>query len=100
AADSSLADDGDFQDDMDAVGDPGVASAWIDIAGLIDLAPKDVFDSGLAGPADERGLIDLIKSKYSRAAVTVRFSSDHVDVVSAVHSDDPLDIDHGDNEVV
>jgi hypothetical protein len=100
AADSSLADDGDFQDDMDAVGDPGVASAWIDIAGLIDLVPDAVFDSGVGGSADEQGLIDLIKSKYSRAAVTMRFSSDHVDIVSAVHSDDPIDIDHGDNEVV
>jgi uncharacterized protein DUF3352 len=105
ASHSSLADDGDFQADMDAVGDPGVASAWVDIAGLLDLVPKQPLDGGgfggdLGAPGNEQGLIDLIKARYSRAAVTLRFSSDHVDVVSAVHSDDPLDIEHGDNEVV
>jgi Protein of unknown function (DUF3352) len=100
ASDASLADDSDFRADMDAVGDTGVASAWVDIAGLIDLAPADAFDSGLGPTADEQGMIDLIKSKYSRAAITLWFSSDHVDVVSAVRSDDPIDIEHGDNEVV
>ena len=63
--------------------------------------PKELLDSGDVGStADAQGLIDLIKSKYSRAAVTLRFSDDHVDVVSAVQGDDALDIDHGDNEVV
>lgn len=101
ASSRSLADDSDFKADMDAVGDPGVASAWIDIAGLIDLMPRGMLGSGDFGsPVDEQGLIDLIKSKYSRAAVTLRFSDDHVDVVSAVQSDDPIDINHGGNEVV
>jgi Protein of unknown function (DUF3352) len=105
ASHSSLADNADFQADMDAVGDPGVASAWVDIAGLIDLVPNQTFDGGafgtdLGAPDNEQGLIDLIKTRYSRAAVTLRFWSDHVDVVSAVHSDDPINIEHGDNEVV
>jgi hypothetical protein len=103
ASNSSLADDDDFTSDMDAVGDPGVASAWVDIAGLLDLAPAQLLNGGdfsTGAPGDTQGVIDLIKSRYSRAAVTLRFSSDHVDIVSAVHSDDPIDIDHADNEVV
>jgi hypothetical protein len=104
-ADSSLADDGDFQSDMDSLGDTGVASAWVDVAGLLELIPDQLleggdFDADLGGPGDEQELLDLVKSRYSRAAVTLRFASDHVDLVSAVHSDDPIDIDHGDNEVV
>jgi hypothetical protein len=100
AADSPLADDGDFQADMDAVGDTGVASAWIDVAALLDLTPEAMLDPDLGVPGDEQGVIDLIKARYSRAAVTLRFAGDHVDVVSAVHSDDPIDVDHGDNEIV
>ena len=36
ASSSSLADDADFKTDMDSLGDLGVATAWVDIAGAFD----------------------------------------------------------------
>jgi hypothetical protein len=100
AESSSLADDGDFQDDMDALGDLGVATAWVDIAGLIDAYGAGMFDSGVIDPAsDPSSALDLLKAQAQRAAATFRFSSDHADIVTAVRGDFPKS-DFGDNEIV
>jgi hypothetical protein len=96
----SLADDGDFQTDMDALGDLGVATAWVDIAGLIDAYGDTMFDTGVVDPAsDPTAAIDLLKAQAQRAAATFRFSSDHADVVTAVRGQFPQP-DFGDNEIV
>jgi hypothetical protein len=97
---ASLADDADFNADMDALGDLGVATAWVDIARLIDTYRSNLFESGLPGSAaDPGGVIDLLKAQSQRAAATFRFSSDHADVVTAVRGDFPHS-DYGDNEIV
>jgi hypothetical protein len=94
ASSSSLADDADFQSDMDSLGDLGVATAWVDIDGALDLFTGQI-------PVDEVSPSDLdfLKSSYQRAAFTFRFESDHAELASTVYGDTP-DIDHEDNQIV
>ncbi len=90
ADDASLADDDDFNADMESLGDLGVATMWVDIAGSIDaFAP-------VAPGSDE---MDFLKTAYQRGAATIRFSSDSLEVVTAIYGDTPS-IDHGDNQIV
>jgi hypothetical protein len=96
----SLADNADFKADMSALGDLGVATAWVDIAGLLDAYGSNIFESGLSDPAaDPSEVLDLIKAQAQRAAATFRFSSDHADIVTAVRGDFPQS-DFGDNQIV
>lgn len=90
ADDASLADDDDFNSDMESLGDLGVATMWVDIAGSID-----AFGSVAPG-SDE---MDFLRTAYQRGAATIRFSSDSVDVVTAIYGDTPS-IDHGANQIV
>ncbi|MGI8435252.1 MAG: DUF3352 domain-containing protein [Nocardioidaceae bacterium] len=93
--DAALADDGNFKNDMDALGDLGVATLWSDVA-----ATADAYGGRIpaAAPGLESG-IDLAKSTYQRAAATFRFESDHAEMVASVFGD-TADIDHGTNQVV
>lgn len=89
ADDASLADDEDFQSDMESLGDLGVATVWVDVAGAID-----AFAPG--GPSEE---LDFLKTAYQRAAATLRFSSDSAELVTSVFGDTAA-IEHGDNQIV
>ena len=93
AGSKSLADDADFKADMDALGDLGVATGWVDIDGAIDL-----FGSDLALTGSDSGL-DFLRSSYQRAAVTFRFESDHAEFATSVYGDTP-DISHSENQIV
>jgi hypothetical protein len=96
---ASLADDGDFAADMDALGDLGVATAWADVAGLIDAFGPRSLAGDLSGGADAGAVLDLLKARAQRAAATFRFSSDHADIVTAVRADLPHS-DVGENQIV
>lgn len=91
AADSSLADDDEYQADLAALGDEGVATAWVDVAGLVAL------DSpvGDLGDAPE---LDAVSAGFERLASTFRFHSDHVEVVTKVYGG-LEEIDHPDNAI-
>ena len=94
ASTESLADSSNFKDDMDALGDIGAATAWVDIDRAITLFSDQV----PTDPSSRSGL-DLLRSTYQRAAVTLRFESNHLEVASAVYGD-TKDISHGDNKIV
>lgn len=90
AEDASLADDADFTSDMESLGDLGVATMWVDIAGSIDAF-------GPVAPGSDG--MDFLKTAYQRGAATIRFSSDSVEVVTSIYGDTPS-IDHGGNQIV
>ena len=93
ADDSSLADDADFRDDVASLGEQGVATMWVDVARAVD-SYRDVSLGTVT--ADQ---LDLVKSLYGRAAITMRFGSDNAEIATSVHGD-TADIDHNDNEIV
>lgn len=89
ADDASLADEEDFNSDMESLGDLGVATAWVDVAGSIDAF----------GPEAPGENLDFLKTSYQRAAATLRFSSDSAELVTSVFGDTAA-IEHGDNQIV
>ncbi len=93
AGSSSLADSDSFTSDMDALGDLGVATAWVNIDGAVDaFGPTFPVD----GSSSE---LDFLRSTYQRAAVTFRFQADHAEFATAVYGQTP-DVSHGDNQIV
>jgi Protein of unknown function (DUF3352) len=90
AGQHSLADDADFKADMDSLGDLGVATMWVDVAGAVD---------AYADKLPQTGQIDALTSSFGRVAATFRFASDHVEVASSVFGD-TLPVDHAGNPVV
>ncbi len=93
AGSASLADNTDFSADMDSLGDLGIATAWVDIGGAIDLfGPTLPVD----GSSSE---LDFLRTTYQRAAVTFRFKSDHAELATTVYGATP-DVEHGDNQIV
>ena len=90
ADEHSLADDADFKADMDSLGDLGVATMWVDVAGAVDSYADQVPQgSGLEG----------LTSAAGRVAATFRFASDHVEVATSVFGDTAA-VDHEDNPIV
>lgn len=94
AADASLADDEDFKADMDALGEQGIATGWLDVAGLTDLMAQDAD----LDPAQTEMLQDV----GQRMAATVRFDSDAVEMASVVGFDgiDLPSVDVAHNQIV
>lgn len=90
AAQHSLADDPDFTADMGSLGDPGVATMWVDV-------PAAVSAFGGAGMAP--GGVSDFTSTAQRVAATVRFGSDHVEIATSVFGD-ASSVAHDDNPVV
>ncbi len=91
---SALADNADFVADMDSLGDLGVATVWVNVAGAIDS-----YGDGLGDVPGVSSQLDALKQSSQRAAATFRFASDHVDIASSVYSDTPP-VSHGDNQIV
>ncbi len=92
ASSASLADNKDFQADMDALGDLGVATAWVNVSDAINLLSADL---PLAGRAAQ---LDTLRSTYQRAAMTFRFASSHAELASVFYGDTPS-IEHADNQI-
>jgi Protein of unknown function (DUF3352) len=93
-----------FGDDMEALGDPGVLSFWVDNAALADFADEAAELSGDAAgmPFDPSGLSglmldqDLQEATGGRVAAAVRFGPDHIEV-HGVARDLPATIEGGDS---
>ncbi|MCK2221643.1 DUF3352 domain-containing protein [Actinomadura sp. ATCC 31491] len=75
AADGSLADNAEFGDDMDAVGEQGVLSFWADMGGLADLAKNAI-------TADQQAAVAQIKD--ARFAGALRFDGSYVELAGTV----------------
>ncbi|MGA9343485.1 MAG: DUF3352 domain-containing protein [Nocardioidaceae bacterium] len=92
AATASLADDADYKADMAALGDLGVATAWVDIDRTVASAkPNAIIANGVD--------LEALQTAYRRAAVTLRFESNKAEIATAVYGNTPA-VDHGDNQIV
>ena len=74
ATDSPLSDNDKFNADMDALGDPGVVSFWLDYKAFVDLVPTDSLPSGTSFP-------DLSQGADSVAAA-LRFNENYVELAA------------------
>jgi len=95
AADNSLADSGEFQADMESLGDLGVATLWVDVKGSLDVATSEILGRG----DDMENQLDFLEAQYQRVAATFRFESDAVEIVTTVYGDS-VDISHDENQIV
>lgn len=93
ADDHSLADDDEFNADIDALGDAGVATMWVDVEAAVDAFADDALG------VDRFGDLAEMTSSSQRVAATFRFGSDHVEIATAIFGDTPA-VDHDDNPVV
>ena len=89
-AQGALADDTDFTSDVAAVGGAGFLTMWTDIEAIAQQATP-------AELAPEQ--LDVLLDLFTRAAATVRFNSDSVEVVTAVYGE-TSDIAHDGNKIV
>jgi hypothetical protein len=90
AKDASLADSDRFSADMDAIGDLGLATMWVDIDGAVKATEADTF----FGPQEE-----LLAATFQRAAATFRFEADSAEIIGVAYGDMPT-TDAGDNQIV
>ncbi|MEQ4718685.1 hypothetical protein [Nonomuraea sp. B19D2] len=74
-ADTSLADNTEFNDDMGAIGEQGVLSFWASMGGLMELAKKEI-------PAEQAAAVEQIKN--ARWAGALRFDSAYVELAGLV----------------
>ncbi len=85
--DTSLADNDDFIADLDSLGGVGFATVWVNVEEALKLfGPPQLATSDL----------DFLTSSYKRAAATVRFESDSVEIVASAFGDYQV-IERGDN---
>jgi hypothetical protein len=76
ANEHSLADDADFKADLDSLGDLGVATTWVDVAGIVDTFADEIpLGSGLGE----------VGASLPRVAATFRFASDHIEIATSIH---------------
>ena len=85
----SLADNEDFTADLDSLGGVGFATVWVNVEEALKL---------FGPPQLATGDLDFLTSSYKRAAATVRFESDSVEIVASAFGDNQ-DIEHGDNQI-
>lgn len=97
AESASLADSAEFKADMESLGDLGVVTGWADASALIGLASD--YAGSLGGSLGTEPDFGVLTAQTARVAGTLRFSSDHAEVVvSSIGDSAP--IDHPDNEIV
>ncbi|HLS40628.1 MAG TPA: DUF3352 domain-containing protein [Ornithinicoccus sp.] len=93
-----------FADDMEALGDPGVLSFWVDYAGIASLADEaaalsDTTDLGALDPSGLSAFAtdpDLAALGEGRIAGALRFGTDHIEL-HGVARDFPATVDGGDS---
>jgi hypothetical protein len=90
AKENSLADSDNFSADMEALGDLGLATMWVDI---------DKVTRAMSGDAVFGSEQELLAASFQRAAATFRFEADSAEIVGAVYGDLP-EFDAGDNQIV
>jgi hypothetical protein len=88
ATDSPLSDNDRFNADMDALGDPGVVSFWLDYKAFADLVPTDSFPSGTR-------LTDFTQGADSVASA-LRFNENYIELAGVATGVDvsPASIDN------
>ncbi|MGH8869796.1 MAG: DUF3352 domain-containing protein [Actinomycetes bacterium] len=72
---SSLAESGQFTDDMEAIGEPGVSTGWFDLDGLARLA-------GGSGEQSASAMLGGAAPVSGRLAYAVRFDGDDLEAVA------------------
>ena len=72
ATDSPLSDNDRFNEDMDALGDPGVVSFWLDYKAFADLVPSGSFPSGTRLTAFTQGADSM--------AAALRFNENYIEL--------------------
>ncbi|MDP9444802.1 MAG: DUF3352 domain-containing protein [Actinomycetota bacterium] len=109
AQEASLAENEQFAADMARLGEPGVASLWVSLDGVVESfqGMLDIFGSGdgsvMAAPTGElatppgpegpdpqgmaKAMRQLVADYYSSVAVAFRFEPDHAEVAAAVTGD-------------
>jgi hypothetical protein len=100
----TLEGEGTFAADMEALGDPGVLSFWVDYAGISSLAEEAaaLSDTADLGALDPTGLSafatdpQLSALGEGRVAGALRFGTDHIEMYG-VARDVPTTVDGGDS---
>ena len=94
AASGTLADDDEFKADMDALGEQGIATGWMDVGGFLEEFAADA--------ALDPAQADVLADTGQRMAATVRFDSDAVELATVAGFDgiDLPEADAGSNEIV
>ncbi|WP_053203486.1 DUF3352 domain-containing protein [Jiangella muralis] len=88
AADSSLADNAEFTEAMDLLGEQGIASAWISGGAMFDLFDASAGSFG-AGAGDEGmpsldDLRDVVDQTYRSVALSLRFDDRYAELAGVV----------------
>ena len=90
AADSSLADNAEFTEAMDLLGEQGIASAWFSGTAMFDAFDGSAGAFGIGAGASGNGqpsidaARDLIDSQYRSVAMSVRFDDRYAELASVV----------------
>lgn len=103
----SLADKDTFRDDMNALGDEGVASAWVDVEPLASLADSPLAEESLdsAATLDPSGALGNLVGTSSiaeqaakgRYAAALRFSEDSIELSGVTRGIEGFGVDGGDS---
>ena len=91
AQDSSLADNDEFAESMDLLGDPGIASFWVSGTAMFDTFGAALGNTQ-AFPGDESGsLVDesreMIEDSYRSFAATFRFDDSYAELATVTTGD-------------
>lgn len=91
AADSSLADNAEFTEAMDLLGEQGIASAWLSGGAMFDLFDGSASSFGIgSGASTEDGmpsvddLRDVVDQTYRSVALSVRFDDRYAELAGVV----------------
>ncbi|AYY14378.1 DUF3352 domain-containing protein [Actinobacteria bacterium YIM 96077] len=102
ARDSSLADNDEFVDAMDRLGDPGIASMWFSGEALVEFADTSMMEDQMdtsdefgndpmtgmdPGAPDMDQLREMVEQTYRSIAMTVRFDDEYAEIVTAATGD-------------
>lgn len=103
----TLADKNTFGEDMDALGDEGVLSAWVDAEPLADLAGSSMAEESLDSAAgmDPSGALGSMagtsqlaeQMATGRFAAALRFSEDSIELSGVTRGMDGMGVDGGDS---
>ncbi|MCK0113730.1 DUF3352 domain-containing protein [Ornithinimicrobium sp. F0845] len=103
----TLADKDTFREDMGALGDEGVLSAWVDIEPLATLADSPLAEQSLdnAAALDPSGALGSMagtsqlaeRAATGRFAAAVRFSEDSIEVGGVTRGMDGIGVEGGDS---
>lgn len=101
----TLADDDTFRADMDALGEQGVVSGWVNAEPLADLAESSAEQGGVAAALDPTYMVgsmggatqlaeDAVTGRYAAA---LRFSEDNIEVHGVARGLEGMGIEGGDS---